>query len=120
MKQSITFQRVEAAAIFFASLYIYLHLGFNILGFILFILVFDVSMIGYLAGPKVGALVYNLGHSMILPAIVFTAGFAYDSRLLLSIGLLWFAHIGMDRGLGYGLKLTSGFKDTHLGKIGKS
>ena len=32
---------------------------------------------------------------------------------------IWTAHIAMDRALGYGLKLPTGFTDTHLGRIGK-
>ena len=34
--------------------------------------------------------------------------------------LIWIAHIGLDRALGYGLKYATGFGDTHLGHIGHS
>jgi hypothetical protein len=33
------------------------------------------------------------------------------------MALIWLAHIGMDRMLGYGLKYSGGFKDTHLGRL---
>ncbi|MDU3890869.1 MAG: DUF4260 family protein [Serratia liquefaciens] len=33
--------------------------------------------------------------------------------------LIWGAHIGFDRALGYGLKYASGFADTHLGGLGR-
>jgi hypothetical protein len=29
------------------------------------------------------------------------------------------AHIGVDRALGFGLKLPTGVRDTHLGRIGR-
>jgi hypothetical protein len=53
-------------------------------------------MIGYAAGNRIGAAAYNAAHTLVLP-------------------LIWLAHIAMDRALGYGLKLPTGFKDTHLG-----
>jgi hypothetical protein len=34
------------------------------------------------------------------------------------LALIWLAHIGIDRALGYGLKYASGFGFTHLGRIG--
>lgn len=119
MRQSLLFQRIEAATIFAASLFIYIKLDFSILVFILLLFVFDVFMIGYLFNSKIGAYCYNLGHSMIAPPILFAIGFATDTRILIGFSLIWFAHIGMDRLLGYGLKFTSGFKETHLGHIGK-
>jgi Domain of unknown function (DUF4260) len=33
------------------------------------------------------------------------------------VGLIWLAHIGIDRVLGYGLKYPTGFKDTHLSRV---
>lgn len=113
------YQRVESAAIFFASLYLFWFLDFSLLVFALLLFVFDIFMVGYLFNSRLGAYVYNLGHSMILPPILFVIGYATDNRLLIGFSLIWFAHIGLDRGLGYGLKFTSGFKDTHLGHIGK-
>jgi hypothetical protein len=35
-----------------------------------------------------------------------------------SVALIWLAHIGFDRALGYGLKYKAGFGFTHLGRIG--
>jgi hypothetical protein len=48
-----------------------------------------------------------------------TGAFATAEPLILSIAMIWLAHIGFDRALGYGLKYTSGFGFTHLGRIGK-
>ena len=83
------------------------------------ILLPDLFMLGYLRGTRVGAAVYNLGHAYPLPAAMSLAGAVWHHPLTLALGLLWLAHIGMDRALGYGLKFTSAFRDTHLGRIGR-
>lgn len=74
----------------------------------------DASMVGYLAGPRVGSLGYNVVHTYTLPLALGAAGFWTDSRLALLVALVWGAHIGADRFVGYGLKFDSGFRDTHL------
>jgi hypothetical protein len=79
----------------------------------------DASFSGYLAGPKFGATVYNSAHSYLAPMAMMTFGFVTSSPLVLSIAMIWLAHIGFDRALGYGLKYESGFGFTHLGRIGK-
>lgn len=87
--------------------------------FLLLILAPDLAMIGYLAGPAVGAILYNAFHVLVWPAVLFVAGLYADSAIAVQVAAIWTAHIAMDRALGYGLKLTSGFSDTHLGRIGK-
>ena len=82
-------------------------------------LVPDLSFAAYLAGPKVGAIIYNAAHSYMAPMALMTSGFALASPLVLSIAMIWLAHIGIDRALGYGLKYNLGFGYTHLGRIGK-
>ncbi len=79
----------------------------------------DLSFAAYLAGPRVGAIVYNAAHSYMAPMALMVAGFATGSPLVLSIAMIWLAHIGIDRALGYGLKYAIGFGFTHLGRIGK-
>jgi hypothetical protein len=79
----------------------------------------DLSFAAYLAGPKFGAIVYNAAHSYLAPVALMTAGLAIASPLILSLAMIWLAHIGIDRALGYGLKYADGFAFTHLGKIGK-
>lgn len=74
----------------------------------------DLSMIGYLAGPRLGSLSYNIVHTYTLPLALGAFGFWADSRLALLIALIWAGHIGADRVFGYGLKFESGFTDTHL------
>lgn len=87
--------------------------------FALFFLSPDLSMIGYAAGPRFGAVSYNVGHSYLGPMICTAAGILISAPLALGAGILWFAHIGFDRALGYGLKYGSGFGATHLGLIGR-
>jgi hypothetical protein len=84
----------------------------------LLFLVPDLSFAAYLAGPRVGAIVYNAAHSYMAPMTLNIAGFALGSPLVLSIAMIWLAHIGFDRALGYGLKYATGFGFTHLGRIG--
>ncbi|MFZ2155435.1 MAG: DUF4260 domain-containing protein [Bradyrhizobium sp.] len=79
----------------------------------------DLSFAGYLAGPRIGAAVYNAAHSYLAPMALMTTGLALPSPLTLSLAMIWLAHIGIDRALGYGLKYSTGFGFTHLGRIGK-
>jgi hypothetical protein len=80
----------------------------------------DLSFAAYLAGPRAGAIVYNAAHSYMAPMALMTTGFALASPLVLSIAMIWLAHIGIDRALGYGLKYAAGFGFTHLGRIGRT
>ncbi|HEX2076472.1 MAG TPA: DUF4260 domain-containing protein [Longimicrobium sp.] len=75
----------------------------------------DLSFLAYLAGPRAGALGYNLAHSYVGPAIA--AGVAVSTGRPAVIALIWAAHIGFDRALGYGLKYPTDFADTHLGRL---
>jgi len=77
-------------------------------------LVPDVSMVGYFFNARIGALVYNAVHTYIGPLFLGTYGIATDRRTALLLVLVWAAHIGMDRALGFGLKYPTEFKDTHL------
>jgi hypothetical protein len=75
----------------------------------------DLSMIGYAAGNRIGAAAYNAVHTIVGPLILAAIGVLGDRELATAIALIWLAHIAMDRAIGYGLKLPTGFKDTHLG-----
>jgi hypothetical protein len=79
----------------------------------------DASFAAYLGGPRVGAFVYNAAHSYLGPVALMTVGLAIAAPLTLSLAMIWLAHIGIDRALGYGLKYQAGFAFTHLGRIGK-
>lgn len=77
----------------------------------------DIFMLGYARSSKFGALIYNFGHSYALPALAVLYGWRSDHLLVLAVGLIWFAHIGMDRAAGFGLKYDEDFKFTHLGNL---
>ena len=77
----------------------------------------DLTMLGYLAGPKVGAAIYNAFHTYAMPAVLGALGMLFASPLAIVVSLIWFAHIGVDRAVGYGLKYPTSFKDTHLQRV---
>lgn len=79
----------------------------------------DISMLGYLAGNKAGAAVYNLFHHKGIAIVVFAIGLLLPDMYFQLIGMVLFGHSSMDRMFGYGLKLPEGFNYTHLGIIGK-
>src|SRR5258706_4118834 len=87
--------------------------------YILMLIAPDISMIGYIAGNKIGATVYNLFHHKGIAIALFAIGLAINNEWLQIIGIILFGHSSMDRTFGYGLKLNEGFKYTHLGIIGK-
>jgi Domain of unknown function (DUF4260) len=87
--------------------------------FFLLILAPDLSMLGYLAGPRIGAIAYNLVHALIAPLCLLALGFLGGQEPAIHIAMIWLAHIAIDRALGYGLKFSTGFQDTHLGRIGR-
>lgn len=111
--------RLENLALAVIALYAYHVLGFSWITFGIFILVPDLAMLGYLANSKVGAICYNIAHSWILACGLLLTAYFLQNDILMSAGLILAAHIGIDRAIGYGLKHYSGFKDTHLGSIGK-
>ena len=77
----------------------------------------DLSMLGYLGGPKLGARIYNAVHSYVTPATLAISALLLGSPSLLPYALIWINHIAVDRLLGYGLKYPAGFQWTHLGKL---
>jgi Domain of unknown function (DUF4260) len=114
-----TWLRLEGAAAFVAGVAVYVWLGGPWLLLLPLLLLPDASAAGYLAGPRAGALTYNIVHNWAFGLAVLGAGVALDSTTLLLLGAIACAHVGMDRAVGYGLKLPTSFQDTHLGPIGR-
>jgi uncharacterized protein DUF4260 len=112
--------RLEGLALFAAMLALYATWGGSWWIFAILFLAPDLSFAAYLIDPSTGALVYNAVHSTIAPVALAALGFASGVPLVLSIAMIWLAHIGIDRALGYGLKYPAGFGFTHLGRIGRS
>jgi hypothetical protein len=83
-------------------------------------LLVDLSMVGYLGGPRLGSIAYNAAHNLVLPIVLLGLGWWTGTSWLLLAGAVFVTHIGLDRALGYGLKLPTDFRDTHLGRIGRS
>ena len=111
--------RAEALALFVTGVLLYLQLNGNGLFLLPLLLAPDLSMVGYLAGPRVGAVSYNLAHNLVTAIVAIAIGWLVPIAPLALAGAILLAHVGMDRALGYGLKLPTDFKDTHLGRIGR-
>lgn len=79
----------------------------------------DISMLGYAAGNKTGAISYNLFHHKGIAIVVFFIGLILQNHWFEFAGLILFGHSCMDRMLGYGLKHFTDFQFTHLGQIGR-
>lgn len=109
--------RVEGLTLFVAAVGAYLALGEPLWLFALAILAPDLGLVGYLAGPRAGAWTYNAAHVYPLPAALLAGGLLAEVPLAVALALVWFAHIGVDRAVGYGLKYESGFGDTHLSRV---
>jgi hypothetical protein len=105
--------QAEGAAYLTVALLAYAQTGTGWGLFALLFLVPDVTMLGYLRGPRLGAAIYNLGHTTLLPMLLCLWGWL-ASPMIWSLGLIWLAHIGFDRMIGYGLKYGDAFKHTHL------
>lgn len=112
--------RAEGVAAFAAGLALYGWLGGPWLAVVPLLLVPDASVIGYIRGPRLGAITYNVFHNWALGLAVLGLGLATDIDAIALAGSILIAHVGMDRAAGYGLKLPTSFHDTHLGRIGRS
>jgi Domain of unknown function (DUF4260) len=108
--------RLEGLTVLAAASIAYGQLGYPWGRFFLLFLAPDLLMFGYLWGTRVGAAVYNSGHNYLAPFSLWLIAILGHRPALFPLALIWTAHIGFDRLLGYGLKYGTGFKDTHLGK----
>jgi hypothetical protein len=111
--------RAEALAVFLAGVVLYLQLNGHALWLLPLLLAPDLSMVGYLGGPALGALTYNLAHNLVAALGLVAIGWFAAIAPVALFGAVLLAHVGMDRSLGYGLKLPTDFRDTHLGRIGR-
>lgn len=112
--------RLEGFALTVVALALYARAGGTATLFALLFLAPDVSMLFYVFGPRIGAAAYNTAHSTLAPLALVAVSLSAPQPAILPVALIWLAHIGFDRALGYGLKRATGFGDTHLGRIGKA
>jgi hypothetical protein len=111
--------RLEGAALALVAILAYVRLGAPWWLFAVFILAPDLSMAGYLAGTRTGAIVYNAFHVTLGPLVLALAGFLLPQFDVLAVALVWLCHIGIDRAFGFGLKYKVGFAFSHLGRVGR-
>lgn len=111
--------KLEELGMFLLSILAFSYTEYSLWWFLVFILAPDISMIGYVLSPKVGAIIYNLFHHRGIAILVIVAGFYWHMDIIYISGIILFGHSSMDRLFGYGLKYQKGFKHTHLGEIGK-
>ena len=117
---AVNWQKAEGALVALAGLGIALAVqpGWPWWVWPLILLAPDLAMIGYALGPRAGAALYNAAHLYGLAMLLAVLGVVAGLPVLIALGGLWLAHIGIDRALGYGLKSREGFRVTHLGRIG--
>lgn len=97
---------------------VYQVLGFSGVQFFMWFLLPDLAILVYVfASARVGMWAYNLSHSSVGAAALGLTGVVMQSPVCWQISLIWFAHIGFDRALGFGLKFALGFRVTHLGVL---
>ncbi|MGE4481629.1 DUF4260 domain-containing protein [Acidocella sp.] len=111
--------RLEGAVLLLAASWFYASFGLGWLWYLVLFLAPDLSMLFYFAGVRLGAIAYNFAHTTLPPFILGGVGELAGNHTALALAAIWFAHIGFDRMLGYGLKYATGFQDTHLGRIGR-
>jgi hypothetical protein len=109
--------RVEGFAVLAGSLVVYFDLEYGVLALLLLFLAPDISLLGYLAGPRVGAIAYNAVHTYAGPLVLAVIGVLGDADVPVQVALIWSTHIGIDRLLGFGLKYPTTWRDTHLQRV---
>ena len=119
-EQAMTVSRLmhlEGLAVLIASLRLFDQIDGAWWIYAVFFLAPDLSMLGYLANPRIGAHVYNAVHVYAAPIALAFLGHFLDSDVLLIAGVILLGHIGADHLLGFGLKYPTAFKDTHLQRV---
>jgi hypothetical protein len=111
--------KLEELLLFGLSLLLFSGLDYSWGRYALLFLTPDLSMLGYLANPRVGSWAYNLIHHKGLAVALYVLGYLFTNPALMFAGTLLLGHSSLDRVFGYGLKYPDEFQNTHLGKIGK-
>jgi hypothetical protein len=115
-----TWLRLEGLAAFAFGLALFGATGGNWLLLIPLLLLPDISAVGYLVSPRIGTFTYNLLHNWVPGIVTLGIGIWLASPAVVLAAAILIAHVGMDRAVGYGMKLPSSFQDTHLGRMGRS
>jgi hypothetical protein len=107
----------EGVAVAASATILYFHAGYPWWLFLALILAPDLSLVGFAAGPRVGAATYDAAHTYVLPAALTVVGVVTETDAAAQVGLVWLAHIGVDRAVGYGLRYPTRTKETHLQRV---
>jgi hypothetical protein len=111
--------RAEQVAIFAAGIAVWLTRDGSLLLLVPALIAPDLSALGYVGGPRLGAVVYNAAHNLVTALLVVGLGWWLGIEGLVLAGAILVAHVGADRSLGFGLKRATSFNDTHQGRIGR-
>jgi hypothetical protein len=115
-----TLLKLEELFMFGITIFLFSKMDFAWWWYLVFLFTPDLSMLGYVFSPQIGAWMYNFIHHKALGISIFVLGIVLASQPLQFAGLILFGHSSMDRVLGYGLKYPDSFQHTHLGMIGKA
>jgi hypothetical protein len=109
--------RVEGLVLFAAALALYLREDYSILLLVVLFLAPDLSFLGLAGGERIGAVAYDTAHTYVGPILLASVSLITEWTAGVELGLIWLAHIGIDRALGYGLRYPEAFRDTHLQRV---
>jgi len=112
--------KLEEIMLFVLSIFLFAKLEYAWWWYPLLLFAPDISMVGYLGGTRLGAVIYNIIHHRVLSIGIYIMGSILAIQPLQLAGLILFGHSSLDRVLGYGLKYSDSFQNTHLGVMGKS
>ena len=119
MSQPRALLHLEGAAVLLLATAAFFRLGHPWWVFLLLLLAPDVSLLGLLAGPRAGASIYNAVHTMVGPLALLGGGWwlAGGQSAAVAVALVWLAHIGLDRMVGYGLRYPDSDQRTHYDRL---
>ena len=110
--------RIEGLVLFAGATAAYFLDGGGWLLFVVLFLAPDLSMAGYLGNGRIGAATYDVVHTTLLPAALLGGAWYAGWPLGVDLALIWLAHIGVDRVVGYGLKYPDAeFSESHLQRV---
>jgi hypothetical protein len=106
--------RLEGLAALVLGVALYVRLGGDWLWLVPLLVAADLSLVGYLGGPRLGSVIYNLGHNWVIGLAALGLGAWLAIPVLQLVGAMLIAHVGMDRVIGFGLRHPDDEKRTHL------
>lgn len=109
--------RLEGLVLFGAAIALYLREDYSLLLLVVLFLAPDLSFVGLAGGPRLGAIAYDGAHTYVGPILLASVSLIVEWSAGVQLGLIWLAHIGIDRALGYGLRYPDAFRDTHLQRV---